>query len=147
MYGEYTSINDLPEFADYIAEHGPADPDIKVTLIKNAEGHYTIGGIPELYQDENDVWQTGLWFDMSVFDTLDPEHGVSVTSNGQFSMDFEGSRYIIYTSAITGKTILYSCNYLIPDPWFMINMHQIMIPSDHPLIGTMRQVVKPVEPE
>lgn len=147
MYGDYTSINDMPEMADFVTEFGPFLAENRVTLVKNIDGHYTVNGEIETFQNAEDVWETAMWFDFSVLEGARPFDGLDISSNGQFNIEYEGMRYVVYNGPYNGRDIIYSMNYHIQNPEFMFNVTQAELPGDHPLIGCLKRVAKPVPPE
>lgn len=129
--GKYTSVNDMPIFADYIAEHGPLDPKAKVSFTKNSSGHYTVRGVDDPPAEDG---TTQAWFDMSVLDGAEPFLGIEMASVAQFMLDFDDWRYVCYLTPAGPNTVMYSANYLVSDPYQMINVYQFVVPGDHPLL-------------
>lgn len=150
-YGEYTSINDIPKFADYVASHGPFDPNNRITFTKNSEGQYTPDGILTNVPDGDTIIST-LWLEMETLADMEPGFmGVEIASNGQFNIDFDGYRYTCYITLIGDRYVMYSANFVIPDVT-MINTYQFSLPGDHPLAMCYRpeplpKGMLPVEPE
>jgi hypothetical protein len=134
-YGEYTSVNDMPMFADYIAEHGPLDPQKRVTFAKNSSGHYTPRG--EEHPPGIDG-ATTFWFDLSIFDGAEPFEGIEMASVAQFMLDYDGLRYVCYLTPAADTTVMYSANYLVLNPYQMFNVQLFIVPGDHPLLMCCR---------
>lgn len=153
IYGQYTSVNDIPEFADYVAQHGPFDPNNKVMFIKNAQGIYTPDGEDYTYIGDDGVMHTTSGMRLSMVRDLDSDiSGMEIFGDGVFRLNFEGMQFVCYTSPTPEGRIFYSCNYNVRDPEYNIHVNQMEVPGDHPLLMCFKPdpLVKgplPVDPE
>jgi hypothetical protein len=153
IYGQYTSVNDIPEFADYVAQHGPFDPNNRVTFIKNEKGFYMPDGGDHTSIDEEGIVHTSLGIYLDIARALDSDvSGMLIFVDGVFRLNFDGMQYVCHTSDTPEGGILYSCNYNVRDPEYNIHVNQMSVPGDHPLLMCFKPdpLVKgplPVDPE
>lgn len=143
-YGDYTSINDIPEFADFVAENGPFVAENRVTLIKAAGGVYTPNGENRIAPD-GDTTKTTYWVDLDTLEALSGDNGITYISNNLVYVEFEGYRYLCYITGYNDRNIIYSCNFHIQNPENQIHVLQVDLPGDHPLFAAIRSEPMPVE--
>lgn len=132
--GDYTSINDIPAFADYVAEYGPFDPNKIVPISQAASGQYTPYGVNHNTGDEDG--RTTFWLDMSALDDIGEFEGVYMYSVAQFSVDFNGQRYIYYITPAAGNDVIYSVNLELITG--LSHRQDVVLPADHPLLMCFR---------
>lgn len=128
-FGVYKSVNDLAHFADALAEHGPYDPNERVTIQRSRDGRYTINGFDTF--DSDGKPKTGLDLRYFYNNTI---RGVKYISNGQMYVEADGVRYVVYISDANGEVLPYSISVLYKDNPNMYLVDRFDLPSDHPFL-------------
>ena len=143
-FGTYVSINDLPRFADLVAEKGPFDPQTYVVIRRNAQGQYTINS-EDAYTEDGDGVRTQLveWdFKMYGEETV---LGMFTGLLGIAQIEYGGARYNLWANAtvVSALDLVHSVTFDIPNAGGQMHMTALSIPSDHPVLQCYRRINQP----
>lgn len=150
VLGEYTSVNDLPEYADYIKEAGPFDSERKFTLIRNDSYQFTPGAADAIEHMENPADNMAKFYvDYDAFDSFAPFNGVQIIDKrgNQIRVGFGGQMYNFHMGNYNNRLIVYAIamDSLI---YGQEVLSRLSIPWDHPVIQMFRTDGFPVpEPD
>ncbi len=140
-YGQYTSVNDLPMFADVVAANGgPFDPEHLVVVRRSEHNHFTIDGVPTRRVDEDGKVTMLNWCDpLKVAGDGNGVHGFYATPGyGFVFVDLSGSRYTFARDVNVVDDVIYdvyfTLRYVAPGNNALGYMDEIYIPSDHPFL-------------
>lgn len=139
--GNYTSVNDMPQFADYIAEHGPYPTQEYVLIQKNWQGHYTIDGEQAHHWKEDGTLEYLVTWDFEMFEADGGVDGlIPMEPVAPVYVDFGGERYIVNrTNNEYGDHIIYSILLQFSDGSGSMHMTTLAVPADHPVLQTYRR--------
>lgn len=136
-FGQYRSVNKLPNFASAVeANGGPFDPNVRVEIRLTRDDRYTINGYDAL--DENR--QPRVYLDLRLFRN-NAVNGVRYISNGLLQIDSDGRRYNLHISeAAPDRYLPYNIQMLFKDDPNAYYTTVISLPSDHPFLQAYQPV-------
>lgn len=142
-FGTYTSVNDMPIFADLVAEQGPFDPQKYIVIRRNYQSQYTIEA-EQAYIEENGVRTQLVAWDFTIYDGLEDFTDLK-TDTTLTVIEYDGARYNLWSNQepdeVTRK--IHSITFDIPNGGGQMHMSALAIPSDHPVLRCYRVLTQP----